>query len=69
MSVKNAINYNIENWNIMSENFPSNTSETAKLCCIAGVASAFITKEKLHFSLICSFYCCLMKKGWALKVA
>ena len=29
----------------------------------------FITKEKLHFSLICIFYCGLVKKGWALKVA
>ena len=25
--------------------------------------------EKLHFSLICSFYCCLMKEGYVLKVA
>ena len=23
----------------------------------------FITKEKLHFSLICSIYCCLVKEG------
>ena len=30
---------------------------------------AFITKVKLHFSIICSFYCCLEKEGWALKVA
>ena len=29
----------------------------------------FITKEKLHFSLIYSFYCCLVKERWALKVA
>ena len=29
----------------------------------------FITKEKPHFSLIYSFYCCLVKEGWALKVA
>ena len=33
----------------------------------------FITKEKLHISLhfspLYSFYCCLMKKGWVLKVA
>ena len=29
----------------------------------------FIAKEKLHFSLICNFYCCLVKGGWALKVA
>ena len=28
-----------------------------------------ITKEKLHFSLICCFYCCLVKWGRALKVA
>ena len=27
-----------------------------------------ITQEKLHFSLICSFYCCLVKEGWVLKV-
>ena len=28
-----------------------------------------ITKEKLHFSLVCSFYFCLAKEGWALKAA
>ena len=28
-----------------------------------------ITKEKFHFSLIRSFYCCLVKEGWALNVA
>ena len=28
-----------------------------------------ITKWKLHFSLISSFYCCLVKEGWTLKVA
>ena len=26
----------------------------------------FIAKEKLHFSLISSFYCCLVKGGWVL---
>ena len=25
-------------------------------------------KGKLHFSLICGFYYCLVKEGWALKV-
>ena len=29
----------------------------------------FITKEKLHFSLTCSFYCCLVQVTWALQVA
>ena len=29
----------------------------------------FITKEKLHLSLTFSFYCCLLKEAWALKVA
>ena len=29
----------------------------------------FILKEKLHFSLICFLYSCLVKGGWALKVA
>ena len=28
-----------------------------------------ITKEKLHFSLIYSFYCCLVEEDWALKIA
>ena len=28
-----------------------------------------ITKGKLYFSLICSFYCWLVKKVWGLKVA
>ena len=27
------------------------------------------TKKKLHCSLLCSFYYCLVKEGWALKVA
>ena len=31
--------------------------------------STLIAKEKLHFSLICSFYCCIVKRGWALEVA
>ena len=29
----------------------------------------FITKEKLHFSSTCSFCCCLLNKGSAVKVA
>ena len=29
----------------------------------------FITKKKLHFSLIYSIFCCLVKEVWALKVA
>ena len=29
----------------------------------------FIAKGKLYFSLICSFYCCLVKRSWGLKVA
>ena len=29
----------------------------------------FIRQEKLHFSLIYSFYCCLVIDGWAVKVA
>ena len=29
----------------------------------------FIAKGKLYFSLIGSFYCCLVKRGWSLKVA
>ena len=28
----------------------------------------FIAKEKLHFSSICTFHCCLVKGGWSLKV-
>ena len=40
--------------------------ETSVQVYIVGLV---ITNEKLHFSLICSFYYCLVKKGWALKVA
>ena len=29
----------------------------------------FIAKEKLHFSLVCRFSCCLVKEGWTPKVA
>ena len=45
--------------------------DTATFWCIVCLTTifTFITKEKLNFSLICSFYCCLVKKGWALKVA
>ena len=30
---------------------------------------AFIAQEKLHVSLICSFYCFFVKEGWSLKVS
>ena len=39
------------------------------VCCLFDNYFRFIAKEKLHFSLICSFYCWLVKKGWSLKVA
>ena len=29
----------------------------------------FLSKGKSHFPLIHSFYCCLVKEGWALKLA
>ena len=37
--------------------------------CSSNNNFTFVTKEKLHFSLICIFYCGLVKKGWALKLA
>ena len=44
---------------------------SGKVCLkiILKVTKKYFTKEKLHFSLICSFCCCLVKNGWALKVA
>ena len=36
---------------------------------LLGIYFMFIAKGKLCFSLICSFYCCLVKRGWGLKVA
>ena len=43
--------------------------ETAVVYCLFNNYFTFIAKEKLHLSLICIFYCCLVKKGWAMKVA
>ena len=44
---------------------PNNAFHAAEFWCIVGltVIFTFITKEKLHFSLICSFYCYLVKGG------
>ena len=36
-------------------------------CCFNSYFT-FITKEKLHFSLICSFFIVASWKSWALKV-
>ena len=36
---------------------------------LTAVILSLFTKEKLHFSFICSFYCCLVNEIWALKVA
>ena len=38
------------------------------VCCFNSYFT-FITKGKLHFSLIYRFYCCLVKEGWALEIA
>ena len=57
----------INNCDRWFQNFPNNAYETAKFWCIVGL-TIFIAKEKLHF-FICSFYCCLVKEGWALKIA
>ena len=43
--------------------FPQNAFETAQLWCILGLTAVL----HLHFPLICSFYCCLVKMGWALS--
>ena len=65
MSTTNAIIFKIQNLYLWSMIWNS---------WIVGYCSfnncfTFITKDKLHFSLICIFYCGLVKKGWALKVA
>ena len=39
------------------------------ICCRFNNYFTLITKEKLHFSLIYSFYCCLVEEDWALKIA
>ena len=59
---------------ISNLNFPNNAFETAAVWCIIDLTAilryvTIVTKEKLHFSLICSFCCCLVKKCWALKFA
>ena len=52
-------------------NFPNNVFEKAEFLCNFGIYSCFtfLTQKKLHFSLICSFHCCLVTVSWALKVA
>ena len=54
----------------MISNFPNNAFETAKFWCIVGLAATFhlLQRNKL-FSVICSFYCYLVKEGSAMKVA
>ena len=36
----------------------------AEFRCIAGLTAILrlLQREKIHFSLICSFYCCVVKK-------
>ena len=43
----------------------NNAFETAEFWFIVGLTAyfTFIAKEKLHFSLIYSLYCCLVKEG------
>ena len=46
--------------------FLNNAFETAELWCVAHFAAIF---KKLDFPFTFIFYCCLVKKGSALKVA
>ena len=53
--------------------FPNNAFVTATVWCIVSLTTILRLLQRknslLHFSLICSFYCCLMKECRALKVA
>ena len=43
--------------------FPLMLFETAEFWCIVGLTAILgLLKRKFHFSVICSFYCCLVKK-------
>ena len=56
--------YKVVNWLLLTRKskFSSNAFEAAEFWCIVGLTTVlFITKEKFYFSLICSFYFCLVK--------
>ena len=73
LSARNAIIFKTQNWYLWSVvlNFSQWCfwDSWIVVCCQFDSYFMFITNEKLHFSLICSCYYCLVKKDWALKVA
>ena len=73
ISARNTVIFRIQNqhlWPLILK-FPQQCFWDSRtlLYCWFNSYFMFIVKEKLHFSLICIFYCCLVKEGWALKVA
>ena len=67
MSARNTVIFRTQNrysW-LLILNFSSNTFETAEFWRIVGLTAVLrlLQKENINFSLICSFYCCLVKEG------
>ena len=70
MSARNTILFSIQNWYLWSVAFKFSQwcfwdSWILVYCGFSNYCNKI--KEKLHFSLICSFYCCLLKEGLSPK--
>ena len=73
MSARNTVNFRIQNrylWLVFLK-FSQQCFWGSWILgyCRLNIYFTFFIKEKLHFSLICNFGCCLVKEVWALKVA
>ena len=72
MSAWNIVTFTIQNWYLWSAVLKFSPKyfwdSWILVHCRSNSYFAFITKKKLHVSLFCSFYYCLVKEGWALKV-
>ena len=49
--------------------FPINAFETVEFCCIAVLTPILRLLYRENFTLMFSFYCSLVKEGWAPKIA
>ena len=63
-------NFQYSKWSVIL-NFLSSAFGTVEFWCIVGLTAILrlLQMQELHFSATGSFYCCLVKKGRALKVA
>ena len=77
MSSMNVIILYLYLWSVILKfQNPNHAFETAELWCIVHLTTILRLLQTilrllrlLHFSLICTSYCGLVKKGWALTVA